>query len=252
MRTHLWTMISFNTRIRRISRSNGPIILANDYPTSAACLEKKTIQNIKRLHGYICGIKLNFHLLLPLGQKEIRRITGAARRHGLVSIADVKLNDIGNTNAVAAENLWNLGFDALIANPIMGPDGLRAAVTGAHRQGRGIIALCHMSAPEARPAYEVQLRSPPSRLYRLFLSWAVRAKADGVVAGATFPEVIRHCRSTAGGRLSIYSPGVGIQGGDPGAVVSAGADYLIVGRSIINSKDPVAEAKKIQESALGR
>ena len=38
----------------------------------------------------------------------------------LQTIADIKLNDIGNTNKVTTEHLWNLGFDAVIANPIMG------------------------------------------------------------------------------------------------------------------------------------
>ncbi len=37
----------------------------------------------------------------------------------------------------------------------------------------------------------------------------------------------------------ILSPGVGFQGGDAGKALAAGADYLIVGRSIIGSKDPV-------------
>jgi len=245
-------MTSFKTRIRRISKANGPIILANDYPPSARNLEERTVDNIKRLHRCLCGVKLNFHLLLPLGGKEIRRITRTAKRYGLVTVADMKLNDIGNTNRVAAENLWNLGFDAVIANPIMGPDSLRAVIAHAHRRQKGVIALCHMSAPGARLTYDLGLRSRPTRLYRLFLKWAMQERADGIVAGATFPGIVKYCRKTAGGRLDIYSPGVGAQGGDPQTAVSAGTDYLIVGRTIINAKNPVAEARRIQELALGR
>ncbi len=245
-------MTSFKTRIRRASKAGGPIILAGDYPPHAGNLEKKAVGDIKKLHGHICGIKLNFHLLLPLGAGEIRRITRTARDCGLLAIADMKLNDIGSTNRAAAENLWSLGFDAVIVNPIMGPESLRAVITHAHRHQKGVIALCHMSAPEARIAYDLQLRSAPSRLYRLFLRWAVEQGADGIVAGATFPDIIRYCSRTSGGRLDIYSPGVGAQGGDPQATVSAGTDYLIVGRTIIGAKSPVSEARRIQELALDR
>jgi len=56
-------MATFKTRLSKISKTNGKVILANDYDTSVKNLEAKTIQNIKKLHPYLCGIKLNFHLL---------------------------------------------------------------------------------------------------------------------------------------------------------------------------------------------
>ena len=251
-------MTSFKTRIGRISRANGPVILANDYPPSAGNLEKRTLENIRRLHGHICGIKLNLHLLLPLGQREIRRITAASARHGLVAIADIKLNDIGSTNTAAARTLWDLGFDAVIANPIMGLGSLRPLVASAHRHGRGVITLCHMSAPEASSTYDLRVGSSgprparTQRLHELFLRWAVREGADGIIAGATFPGIVERCSRAARGRLDIYSPGVGTQGGDALTAVSAGADYIIVGRTILNARDPVAAARGIQESVLDR
>ena len=112
-------MATYKTRISQISKTNGKIILANDYDHSVKNLEAKTIQNLKKLNQYLCAIKLNFHLLLPLGSKQISKITQTAHDYGLQTIADIKLNDIGNTNRVTLENLWDLGFDAVIANPIM-------------------------------------------------------------------------------------------------------------------------------------
>jgi len=50
--------------------------------------------------------------------------------------------------------------------------------------------------------------------------------------------------------LSIFSPGVGTQGGDATEVISSGTNYLIVGRTILNSKNPVAVAKELQLSTL--
>lgn len=247
-------MIHFKTRLSRISKTNGRVILANDYDTSAEHLQKKTVNNIKRLHPYLCGIKLNFHLLLPLGRQEILKITQTAHRYGLQAIADIKLNDIGDTNKVTAEHLWDLGFDAVIVNPIMGLDSLKQLVKSAHKHGRGVITLCHMSAPEARLSYDMRVivRQRRQRLYQLFLDWALDSKADGVIVGATFPDIIKYCSQRSKRRLSIYSPGVGTQGGSASTVISSGTSYLIVGRTIINSDDPVAMAKQLQLASIGK
>ena len=50
--------------------------------------------------------------------------------------------------------------------------------------------------------------------------------------------------------LSIISPGVGAQGGSAGDTIQAGADYVIVGRSIYQADDPAAGAKQIADEIL--
>jgi orotidine-5'-phosphate decarboxylase len=246
-------MATFKTRLSQISKKNGKIILANDYDSSVNNLETKTIQNIKKLHPYLCGIKLNFHLLLPLGLKEISKINKTAHNYGLQTIADIKLNDIGNTNKVTTEHLWNLGFDAVIANPIMGLDSLKQLVKSSHKENKGVITLCHMSAPEAKLSYDMEIRmGKKQQLYQLFLDWAIASKVDGIVVGATFPEIIRYCNKKAGTKLDIFSPGIGTQGGSAKEVISAGTDYLIVGRTILNDKNPVTVSKELQLQSFGK
>lgn len=236
-------MASFKTRIKQASERNGRLILANDY-TESRNLESRTLKNIKLLHPYLCGIKINFHLLLSLGPREISKINKTAHHYRLQTIADIKLNDIGSTNLTATKNLWKLGFDAVIANPIMGRASLKRLILDAHRLDKGVITLCHMSAPEARPTYELKIRSRgQAKLYELFLDMAISEKADGIIAGATFPKIIRQCKNKANGRLDIYSPGIGAQGGSADKAVSAGTNYLIAGRTIIGSKNPVNAAR---------
>ena len=123
-------MTKFKTRINQSSR-NSRIILANDYDSTNKKIVSQTIQNIKTLHKFLCGIKLNFHVLLPLGKKEIIRINKTAHQYGLQTIADIKLNVIGNTNHITSKTLWDFGFDAIIVNPIMGPQNLKKIVTQA-------------------------------------------------------------------------------------------------------------------------
>ena len=245
-------MTTFKTRLSQISKSNGKVILANDYDSSVKNLQNKTIQNIKKLNPFLCGIKLTFHLLLPLSAKEIIKINKTAHDYGLQTIADIKLNDIGNTNRVTTENLWNLGFDAVIANPIMGLDSLKNLVKSSHKEQKGVITLCHMSAPEAKLSYDMEINmGKKQQLYQLFLNWALTAKVDGIVVGATFPKIIQYCSKQAGKNLSIFSPGVGTQGGNASEVISSGTNYLIVGRTILNAKNSIAVAKELHLQSIG-
>lgn len=245
-------MANFKTRINKISKTKGKIILANDYTHSEKNLEEKTIKNIKTLHKFLCGIKINFHLIIPLGIKEISRINKIAHKYNLQCIADIKLNDITNTNEETLENLWKAGFDAVIVNPIMGKNALKKIVNSAHKKNKGVITLCHMSAPEAKTSYEIEIKIKNSmtKLYQLFLKLAILNKVDGIIVGATYPKIIKYCKKKSKDNLDIYSPGIGTQGGDISQVVKAGSDFLIIGRTLLKSKNPAKLAQKFQELSL--
>jgi len=73
---------------------------------------------------------------------------------------------------------------------------------------------------------------------------AVDVGAAGVVAPATRPERIKQVRSIIGNRI-IISPGVGAQGGSASQALGAGADFLILGRSVYEAEDPEASAKSV-------
>ena len=201
------------------------------------------------MHKFLCGIKLNFHVLLPLGKKEIMKINKTAHQYGLQTIADIKLNDIGNTNEITSKTLWDFVFDAIIINPIMGPKSIKKIVTEAHKRNRGVIALCHMSAPEAKASYEINVKlsknSKHKPLYQLFLKWAISSGTDGIIVGATYPKIINYCKKISGKKLDIYSPGIGTQGGSVKKAITNGSDFLIVGRTILGSKNPARTAKQL-------
>ncbi|MEO9306809.1 MAG: orotidine-5'-phosphate decarboxylase [Nitrososphaera sp.] len=237
------------------SSSKSLVILANDLDTTnLATLEKHTLQNIQNLGNYLCAVKFNFHVLLPLGEKSIKKINKTAHDMGLQTIADIKLNDIGNTNMVTLQRLWSSGFDAVIANPIMGPENLSQLVKNAHGNNRGVITLVHMSHPGAKLGYGLRVQDPSTgkmtSVHELFLKWSYSMNVDGIVVGATIPDLIRQSSKKAKGKFEIYSPGVGTQGGDPTDALDAGANYLIVGRAILNSKNPKLEAQRLQEMTL--
>ena len=84
------------------------------------------------------------------------RINKLAHSFGLQSIADIKLNDIETTNAVAVDHLIKMGFDAVIANPFIGRDAL-ASLVQRHTRQMASLRLC-MSHPEAKEGFGLEIQ----------------------------------------------------------------------------------------------
>src|SRR5919107_1127721 len=226
-----------------------PIVLALDTrPRGNQSLPELAARIIDAVEHHVCAIKMNFHIILPLSASEILQINKLAHSFGLQSIADIKLNDIETTNAVAIDHLIKMGFDAAIANPFIGRDTLASLVQKAHKADAGIIALVYMSHPEAKEGFGLEIQG--SRLYKMFLRRAAVAGVDGIVVGATQHEILEE----VAGLMPVYSPGVGAQGGDAEQAIRNGANYLIIGRSIVESRQPAKAAREIQNriSSIGK
>ena len=64
------------------------------------------------------------------------------------------------------------------------------------------------------------------------------------------PKIISYCKKSARGKLSLFSPGIGTQGGSASKAKKLGSDYLIVGRTILNSKNAVQTTKNLVEDSI--
>src|ERR687888_435129 len=144
------------------------IVLALD-PLSRTDLMEFVKTIIVLLERYICAIKINFHLILPLSISQMSEINDLIHSYQLQSIADIKLNDITRTNEVAIEYLLKMGFDAVIVNPFIGKGALQAAVNQAHKNNGGVIALIYMSHPGAKDSFSINIMNRNTRMYKLFL-----------------------------------------------------------------------------------
>lgn len=143
------------------------------------------------------------------------------------------------------------GFDAVIASPVTGwKGGMDAVFELARKDDKGIILLVYMSNPGAEQFYSMMTNTVTGQkpIFECFAQTAVEWGADGLVVGATRPDIIRRVRSLVGSSMGIYSPGVGAQGGDAKKTIESGATYLIVGRAIYASPKPRDAARAIHES----
>jgi orotidine-5'-phosphate decarboxylase len=235
------------------------IILALDFPyqkpQERPNLLDKALSMLDLVSPYICAVKINHHLVLPLGTfGGVKTIVETAHKKGLQTIMDCKVNDIGATNSVIAEYYFDAGFDALIANPFVGyEEGLKPIFEVATKRQRGVILLTYMSHKGATEGYGQTIREAETgtttKQYLAFARKAGRWNADGVVVGATAPDKIKEVRFVLGEDVPIYAPGVGAQGGAAELALKAGARYLIIGREIIQSEDPAEKAESLRQKA---
>lgn len=232
---------SYRDRIAHISMDNKSfIILALDLEPRYHNL--KYIDNlISNIYPFLCAIKINFHLILPFGKKDIAKINRVIHSYGLLSIADIKLNDISNTNQVTLRYLHSMGFDSVIVNPIIGQKQLKSLVRFAHKLGMGVISIAYMSHENASEGYNLNVADVKSNkskilpLFEIFLKYAKKSNVDGIVVGATHLKTVKYISSVSS--IPIYSPGIGIQGGNPKLAIDNGSNFLIIGRSILHSKN---------------
>jgi orotidine-5'-phosphate decarboxylase len=189
---------------------------------------QEALEIAKKLGSTVDAIKVNYPLILACGLGIIEDI----KKYADV-IADFKVADIPNTNSLICRETFEAGADAIICQGFVGKDSVKACVDVASKYSREVYVVTEMSHPGA-----LDFLQPHA--FEL-VDLAFRAGAAGIIAPATRPEKLVDIRCRAG-NMKILSPGVGAQGGDARKAVEAGADFVIVGRSIYNAADPYAAA----------
>lgn len=211
--------------VKNMKRETG-LILALDVLS-----RERAMELVRSVGGYFDAIKVGYPLILAAGLEIVNDISKQAP-----VMADLKIADIPNTDRLICEQVLSAGASGLIAHAFTGSDSLRACADCASQFGAELFVVTEMSHPGARE-FMAPLAAEMARL-------AVDCGAAGVVAPATRPERIKLIRSIVGDRL-IISPGVGAQGGSARSAIQAGADYIIVGRSIVDANDPAAKASEL-------
>ena len=243
----------FAQTIRNSSeRTRSRIVLALDIEyDNHQEIVKKCNDILDDVSEYICAVKINRQLVLALGLPVVSQLVKKIHGNSLPVIMDAKLNDVDHTNSFMMKSYIHAGFDAVIASPITGwKGGLDSVFELARREDKGIILLVYMSNPGAEQFYSMITNDGERQrpIFEMFTQMAIEWRADGLVVGATRPEIIRRVRSLAGPSMGIYSPGVGTQGGDARKALEVGATYLIVGRTIYASPNPRDAARGLWES----
>lgn len=152
------------------------------------------------------------------GYRVLEQLLGAARRAGLLVLADAKRGDIPDTSEAYAA-AWlapesPLAVDALTATPYVGPEALTPFIRRAGDAGRGVFVVASTSNPEGRPLQGARMTDGASVAQYVvrFVAAHNRARADlGVVVGLPVEHDLLDELSDLGGPILV--PGLGAQGG---------------------------------------
>ena len=193
---------------------------------------------VESLAPMVSGFKVGLPLLISRGAEALASIR--SRAGGAMVIADLKLADIGDIMVETVEAVERY-VDAVIAHSFVGYSGaLERLKVYLDSKGIKLVLVASMSHAGSGEVYD--------RAFDYIVEVIKKADPWGVVAPATRPAIVSAIRDRLGRRYRILAPGVGAQGAKPGDALCAGADYEIVGRAVMASRDPVKAAAEIIEA----
>ncbi|MGE5815348.1 MAG: orotidine-5'-phosphate decarboxylase [Acidobacteriota bacterium] len=206
------------------------------------------------LRGSVGAFKIGSRLFTAEGPAIVRELTGRGDRVFL----DLKFHDIPNTVAGAIEAATRLGVWMVNVHAAGGRDMMRASREAAERASAEagiarplVIAVTVLTSLSEQSLRETGVLNDPLGQVTHLARLTRDAGLDGVVAS---PLEIAAVRQACGEGFEIVAPGIrGAQDakGDqtrtlsPRDAVAAGASYIVVGRPIIASGNPLAAAKAI-------
>ncbi len=205
---------------------------------------------IDRLGDSVTFYKVGYQLGYAGGLALVPKL--AAR--GKKVFVDFKLHDIGNTVAKGIESIAKLG--ATFATVHAYPQTMKAAVE-ARGPSLKILAVTVLTSYDEDDLHAAGYRLGVSDLVE---ARALQAQALGVDGLVCSGEEAATVRGIVGPQMALVTPGIrpaGSASGDqkrimtPGRAIAAGADYLVVGRPVVEAADPKAAADAIVAEIAG-
>jgi orotidine-5'-phosphate decarboxylase len=216
------------------------LIVALDVPSipAAAAL-------VERLGEAVSFYKIGYQLAFAGGMAFAETLIRADKRVFL----DLKLHDIGNTVSKGVESVARLGATFLTVHAY--PQTMKAAVAARGSAGLRILAVTVLTSYDDADLAAAGYRVRVSELVAWRAAQARQLGVDGLVCAA---EEAAHLRPIIGTGMALVTPGIrpaGAEAGDqkrvvtPARAITAGADYLVVGRPVVAAADPKAAAEAI-------
>ena len=216
------------------------LIVALDLPSVGAA---ETM--VARLGDSVSFYKIGYQLAFAGGLS----FASALSRDGKQVFLDLKLHDIGNTVAKGVESVAQLG--ALFLTVHAYPQTMKAAVEAKSQSNLKILAVTVLTSYDDADIAAAGYDMTVGELAADRAGQARDIGIDGLVCSAAEVSLLR---PIVGPNMLLVTPGIrpaGVASGDqkrimtPTAAIAAGADYLVVGRPIVDAADPKAAAQAI-------
>lgn len=230
------------------------IIVALDVETA-----DEAAQIIENLKGEVGAFKIGLQLFTSAGSQFVRETVEA----GVKVFLDLKFHDIPNTAAKASVEAARLGVWMFNIHALGGSEMMRrtvgevseACVKENLKQPK-IIGVTVLTSSNEQTLIETGINQDSKRQVLNLAQLAYESGLDGVVASPLEVNLIK--QNIPKKNFLVVTPGVrpksmtsDIQDDDqkrvlsPAEAISAGADYLVIGRPILKSENPVRAVRGI-------
>jgi orotidine-5'-phosphate decarboxylase len=218
------------------------LIVALDVPTVEEAREV-----VAQLDSAVTFYKIGMQLQFAGGIQLAQELIGQEKKIFL----DSKLLDIDQTITSAVANIAKMGVTFLTVH---GPARVvQAAVKGRANSHLKILSVTVLTSLDATDLADLGFECSVEELVLKRSRAALDAGADGVIASGQEANAIR---KIAGNKLTIVTPGIRPDGSDvgdqkravtPAAAIRAGADYLVMGRPIVQAPNRRQAAEGVLE-----
>lgn len=200
----------------------------------------------ERLQGVVSFFKLGLWLTFAPG---FERLLDDLLTRGSKIFLDAKMFDIGETVRQGVRRAAERGISLVTVHG--DSDILRAAADGKSGSDLRVLAITMLTSIDDAGARELGYASVEAAI-RKRVAACVALGIDGIIASPNDVSGIRRLPDAE--RLLVVTPGVRLAGaarddhkraGTPAQAIAAGADYLVVGRPIVQAADPAAAASAI-------
>ena len=225
-----------------------PIILALDVNSLT-----KAQSILSDLKSHIGGVKLGMEFFNSFGPDGVREIS----KLGIPIFIDLKLHDIPITVYKTIKTLMELDIAIINVHSSGGRDMLEAAAKARSEfkdKSTKLIAVTVLTSLDDNDIEEIGYKDNSEDLVLRLASLAKDSGLDGVVCSAKEISLIK---SKLGKNFILVVPGIRLEKDNkndqkrvmsPKKAINAGADLLVIGRPITDSKDPLKTIDNILEN----
>jgi orotidine-5'-phosphate decarboxylase len=228
----------------QIPDSKSRLIVALDVPDRAAALEA-----VDRLSGRVGYFKLGLEIFTREGPRLVEEIRGRGEKIFL----DLKFHDIPNTVRGAVRSACQLGVQMLTVHASGGPAMLAAACQEAQASASKplVLAVTALTSLSENDVHDLGVNGSVEHWVETLAGLAYGAGIRGLVASTRELPMLR---KKFPGEMKLVIPGIRPAGAalqdqsraaTPAEAIRAGADFIVVGRPILQAPDPAKAADAI-------
>jgi len=230
-----------------MSEAGTPLIVALDYDELAAALPL-----VEQLDPARCRLKVGKQLFTREGPAAVTALVDT----GFDVFLDLKFHDIPNTVAKAVLAAADLGVWMVNVHASGGGRMMNAAMQALSGiPNRPLLtAVTVLTSMGTEDLAELGMDTNAEKTVLSLAQLAARLGLDGVVCSAQEAERLRDAMPD---NFALVTPGIRLPGDDAGdqrrvvtpvAAMGAGANYLVMGRSITGASDPAAAVDRVLSS----